>query len=88
MRSTSYQIMKENSVSAVVPFQKIPAAAKTTGLSQYFLRSGCRDGSIPHVRSGTVYLVNIPALLRKLEAESVGGGGPVPELQEREGVKS
>lgn len=52
------------------PFQKIPDASKTTGLSQYFLRNGCKDGTIPHVKSGTVYLVNVPALLRKLDGES------------------
>ena len=45
------------------PFLKIGAASKATGLSQYFLRRGCRDGSVPHVMSGTVYLVNVPALL-------------------------
>lgn len=51
------------------PFQKISEAVKTTGLSAYYLRRGCRDGSIPHIRSGTVYLVNVPALLRQLGAE-------------------
>lgn len=35
-----------------VPFQKIPEASKSTGLSMYFLRRGCWDGSIPHVKSG------------------------------------
>ena len=29
------------------PFQKIPEACRTTGLSQYYLRKGCKDGSIP-----------------------------------------
>lgn len=53
-------------MSINTPFQKIPQACKTTGLSQYFLRKGCKDGSIPCVKSGTVYLVNVPALLRKL----------------------
>ena len=48
------------------PCQKIPLASKTTGLSQYFLRQGCKDGSVPHIKSGTVYLVNVPALLKKL----------------------
>lgn len=52
------------------PFQKIPVASKTTGLSQYFLRQGCKDGSVPHIKSGTVYLVNVPALLRKLGVEN------------------
>lgn len=68
------------------PFQKIPEAARTTGLSTYFLRRGVRDGSVPHVKSGTVYLVNIPALLRKLNAESnvqTGAGFPLQERDER-----
>lgn len=51
------------------PFQKIAEASRTTGLSQYFLRQGCRDGSVPCVRSGTVYLVNVPKLLRQLGAD-------------------
>ena len=51
------------------PFQKILEASKTTGLSQYYLRNGCRDGSIPHIKSGTVYLINVPALLKKLGAD-------------------
>lgn len=48
------------------PFQKIPEACHTTGLSQYMLRHGCRDGTIPHVKSGRTYYVNVPALLDKL----------------------
>ena len=51
------------------PFQKIPDACKTTGLSQSFLRKGCKDGTVPHVKSGNVYYVNVPLLLKKLEAE-------------------
>lgn len=51
------------------PFLKLTEASKVTGLSTYYLRSGCRDGSIPCVLSGTTYYVNIPALLRKLDAE-------------------
>lgn len=31
----------------MTPFQKIAQASKTTGLSQYYLRRGCRDGSTP-----------------------------------------
>ena len=50
------------------PFQKIPDACATTGLSKYFLRNGCKDGSIPHIKSGGVYYINVPALLKKLEA--------------------
>ena len=49
------------------PFQKIAEACKTTGLSQYFLRRGCKDGTIPHVKSGGVYYINVPALIETLE---------------------
>ena len=49
--------------------QKIKEACKTTGLSQYYLRNGCKVGTIPHVKSGTVYYINVPALLRQLGAE-------------------
>lgn len=51
------------------PFLKIKEAAQVTGLSQYYLRMGCRDGSIPCTRSGATYFVNIPALLRQLGAD-------------------
>lgn len=53
------------------PFQKIIQAAETTGLSQFYLRSGCKDGSVPHIRSGTTYFINIPALLEKLGLEVI-----------------
>lgn len=55
--------------SAGPPFQKIKQACATTGLSQFYLRNGCKDGTIPHIKSGGVYYVNVPALLKKLEAE-------------------
>ena len=57
----------------MIPFQKITDACRTTGLSQYFLRQGCKAGTIPHVKSGGVYYINIPALLRQLGAEEVSG---------------
>lgn len=53
------------------PFQKIVQAARTTGLSQFYLRSGCKDGSVPHIKSGTTYFINIPALLEKLGLEVI-----------------
>lgn len=54
------------------PFMKIKDAARVTGLSMYYLRNGCKDRSVPHVKSGTVYLVNIPRLLEKLDALEKG----------------
>ena len=57
------------------PFQKIPDACRTTGLSMYFLRKGCKDGSCPNIRSGTTYYVNVPALLEIL----AGSAGPTDD---------
>lgn len=51
------------------PFKKIKDAATATGLSQFFLRQGCKDGSVPCVKSGTTYYINIPLLLEKLSAK-------------------
>ena len=51
-------------------FMKIRDAVKATGLSSYYLRNGCKNGTVPHVISGPAYLINVPALLEKLDAES------------------
>lgn len=60
----------ERAQSANPPFQKIEDAVRTTGLSSWFLRRGCRDGSIPCVRSGRTYFINVPGLLEQL---GIGG---------------
>ncbi|MCF0137967.1 MAG: hypothetical protein HUJ66_06365 [Oscillospiraceae bacterium] len=52
------------------PFQKIKDACRTTGLSMHYLRSGCKDGTVPHILSGSTYYINVPALLRQLGADS------------------
>lgn len=62
--------MSEKAYNPNAPYQKIPDACRTTGLSQYFLRRGCRDGSIPCVRSGTVYFIDMEGLMLKLKAEA------------------
>ena len=55
------------------PFQKISEAVKTTGLSAYYLRRGCKDGTVPCVQSGGVYYVNVPLLLKQLGVPNDGG---------------
>jgi hypothetical protein len=65
------------STPEMTPFQKIPDACRTTGLSQYFLRKGCRDGSIPHIKSGPTYYVNVPALLKQLGVPAQAETGAV-----------
>lgn len=71
------------------PFQTIPEAARSTGLSQYFIRNGCKAGTVPHIvvhgpkgKAPGKYMVNVPLLLEQLNAVSMGGGG---QLQERDG---
>ena len=54
-------------------YQSIKQAAQTTGLSQYYLRSGVKAGRIPHLKSGTKVLINVPRLLQQLEAADGGG---------------
>lgn len=61
--------MQAQEPKQATPFMKIGAASRATGLSQYYLRQGCKDGTIPHIKSGTVYLVNVSKLLRQLDAE-------------------
>lgn len=51
------------------PFLKIREAAAVTGLSEYFLRQGCRSGNIDCVRSGQVYFINMPRLIKKFGIE-------------------
>ncbi len=54
----------------IPPFLNIEQACEATGLSQYYLRNGCKSGEVPCVKSGRIYMVNIPALLRKLGADN------------------
>jgi hypothetical protein len=56
------------------PFMKIKDAVSATGLSAYFLRRGCKDGTIPCVRSGSTIYINVPKLLEKLDAQAEGCG--------------
>lgn len=73
--------MKKTNVNTAAPFQRITAAARITGLSTYFLRKGCKDGSVPCLLSGTTYYINIPRLLEQLDAGPVGAVAPLPERE-------
>lgn len=61
--------MKAIESKQATPFMKIEPTSRVTGLSMYFLRRGCQEGTIPHIKSGSVYLINVPKLLRQLGAE-------------------
>ncbi len=51
----------------VKPFLTIREACNYTGLSQHFLRDGCKAGWIPHVKSGNIYMINIRLLLETMD---------------------
>lgn len=53
-----------------VRFVSIKTAAEITGLSQYYIRNGCRAGTIPHIMSGNRYKVDLQRF-----SESISSAG-------------
>lgn len=47
-------------------------AVKATGLSELFLRSGCKAGTVPHIMCGNRYMINMPLLMSYLNSMSSG----------------
>ena len=58
------------------PYLNIRETCNATGLSQRFLREGCKNGTIPHIMSGNTYMINIPLMLRILDEQSARCGRP------------
>ena len=56
-------------------YMSIPETAKYTGLAVCYLRKGIKDGTIPVIMAGKKYLVNVPLMLEKLNAESEARSG-------------
>ena len=48
-------------------FASIKDACRRTGLSQCFLRSGCKDGSVPCIKAGNKYMIDLVAFSRRLD---------------------
>ena len=67
------------------PYATIAQTCRLTGLSQHYIRAGCRSNTIPHIMCGSKYMICLPALLEQLEAtaranssgvaDSAGEGG-------------
>lgn len=55
-------------------FQSIRGAAEITGLSTKYIRDGCRAGTIPHIRAGNDYRINMQLFLNDLNKQSRPGG--------------
>lgn len=60
----------KNEYNPSAKFQNIADACRTTGLSQYFLRNGVKAGTVPHIRCGRVYMIDVPGLYAALEREA------------------
>lgn len=54
------------------PFGPIRVAARATGKSEFAIRNGVRNGTIPHIMEGSKALVDIPALLAQMHEEAAG----------------
>ena len=57
------------------PFQRIKDACQTTGLSQYYLRRGCKEGSIPCIKSGNgkrpTYYIDMVRFLEQMRGDGI-----------------
>lgn len=67
--------MPKRNFDPEAPYQTLSGACRLTGLSVHYLREGCKRGTVPHIRCGSEYRVNVPLLLRQLEAQSAANAG-------------
>ena len=63
--------MGKRKVDLDAPYQGLRVASLITGQAVSWLRDGCKNGTIPHIRVGQEYRINVPRLLEQLEAESM-----------------
>ena len=54
-------------------FASLRDAARITGLSEGFLRAGCKAHSLPHIMAGKKYMIDLHALSRRLDELSGAG---------------
>ncbi len=52
------------------PFQTIRDSARTTGLSEIFLRNMQKSGELPCIMSGNRCLVNVPQLIELMNQKT------------------
>lgn len=52
------------------PFRTVNETIAATGLSEFYLRQGIKNGTVPHIRSGNAIFINYPMLMERLNRES------------------
>lgn len=60
--------METRKIVELKPFLSLRDAATYTGLSYNYLRAGCNNGTIPHVKSGKKIFVNMNRLMDQMDA--------------------
>ena len=55
-------------------FQNVRGASTITGWSMKAIRAGCQDGTIPHIKQGADYRINMPMWIEQLNSASRCGG--------------
>lgn len=65
--------MRPKVINRDAPYQSPTHAAYISGFSVWYIRQGCKTGTIPHIRVGRDYRVNMPLWLEQMEHESRGG---------------
>ena len=63
--------MSKRAFDRDAPFQSIRNTSELTGLAQGYIRTGCKSGTIPCIRVGAEYRVNLPLFRRQLDGESL-----------------
>lgn len=61
---------RKTEINPDAQLQSISVASYITGLSQKFLREGCRAGTIPHIKIGSDYRINVPLLMAQIDKAS------------------
>ena len=51
-------------------YMSIPETARTTGLCACFIRKLVKEGKAPYIKAGKKFLINVPAMLDRLNNES------------------
>ena len=69
--------MSKRKLDLEAPFQTISGAARITGLAQCYIREGCKQKTIPHIRCGQEYRINMPLWMEQLNAESTKAGAAI-----------
>lgn len=63
--------MARKKFDKTTPFQSPSGASHLTGFSTASIRRGCKEGTIPHVRVGKDYRINMRVWLEQLNAQSM-----------------